>query len=461
MLLQSLRLAWPIFSQGWPLFYFCHLWATQLLIHMQMKLTPALVCIRAPRCLSAHNTALRTARPTLFGVVAQLGWGGREKSHIPGRDTQGGGAYKITRYTCASLGNLCSCLVTGSAADAACCFAPPLSAVRAADRRRRRQRKEGRERERASCRGRSPEWLRGGSLVTGNAKACDETCALSGVCCRRFTRASQVSPQQKGASDTSSYPTRARCTTWTAQVITRLASALSFFLSLSLHSKLLSLNPLPLPCCLPLLHTFTPLLSLAHILCAQLASVRKVNWKLQRGRIRRFFLNSGICSCYDLLPQAVSKDSFYSKSYLYIFWNDLLCIHSAMPCSWASDSVHFLGKSPSHERNGKGMSKGFLFDKGSSIFDTSIELKSTGLTPAWVKSIQCIDSRWVTQCLLCVFHCGGHWSAHKMITGHCSGCNIVFCYLQGKAREGGGVVLKTCKCVKNTQCFTSVHQMCI
>lgn len=58
------------------------------------------------------------------------------------------GADKKTRYTCARLGNLCSCLVTGSAADAACCFAPPLSAVRAADRRRRRERKEGRERER-------------------------------------------------------------------------------------------------------------------------------------------------------------------------------------------------------------------------------------------------------------------------------------------------------------------------
>lgn len=72
----------------------------------------------------------------------------------------------------------------------------------------------GRKGERsASCRGGSPEWLRGGSLVTGNANACDETCALSGVCCRRFTRASQVSPQQKGASDTSSHPTRARCTT--------------------------------------------------------------------------------------------------------------------------------------------------------------------------------------------------------------------------------------------------------
>lgn len=55
---------------------------------MQMKLTPALVCIRAPRCLSAHNTASRAARLTLPGVVAQLGRGGREKSHIPGKDTQ-------------------------------------------------------------------------------------------------------------------------------------------------------------------------------------------------------------------------------------------------------------------------------------------------------------------------------------------------------------------------------------
>lgn len=44
--------------------------------------------------------------------------------------------------------------------------------------------------------------------------------------------------------------------------------------------------------------------------------------------------------------------------------------------------MHFLGKSINHDRNGKGISKGFLCDIDSSIFDTSIELKSTGLTPA-------------------------------------------------------------------------------
>lgn len=58
MLLQSPRLAWPIFSQGWPLFYFCHLWATQLLIHMQMKPAPSLACITASARCSVHSTRL-------------------------------------------------------------------------------------------------------------------------------------------------------------------------------------------------------------------------------------------------------------------------------------------------------------------------------------------------------------------------------------------------------------------
>lgn len=163
-----------------------------------------------PQC-AQHSFASRSAHTSRRRCSVRLRRE-RKEPHTWYRHTD-----KTRRYTCACLGNLCWCVLTGSAADAACCFAPPLSAVGAADRRRRRrrQRKEGRERERerASCRGRSPEWLRGGSLVTGNAKACDESCALSGVCCRRFTRASQVSPQQKGASDTSSYPTRARCTT--------------------------------------------------------------------------------------------------------------------------------------------------------------------------------------------------------------------------------------------------------
>lgn len=83
--------------------------------------------------------------------------------------------------------------------------------------------------------------------------------------------------------------------------------------------------------------------------------------------------------CYiKLFPKIV----FTPKAKCIYFLNDLLCIHTVLLCSRASDSVHLLGKSPNHERNGKGISKGFLFDKGSSIFDTSIELKSAGLTPA-------------------------------------------------------------------------------
>ncbi len=38
MLLQSPHRAWPIYSPSRPLFYFCHLWAMLLLIHMQISL---------------------------------------------------------------------------------------------------------------------------------------------------------------------------------------------------------------------------------------------------------------------------------------------------------------------------------------------------------------------------------------------------------------------------------------
>lgn len=176
---------------------------------MQMKLTPALVCISA-RCFSAQYTAFRAARLILSTAVAQLLERGEGKrSHIPGRDTQGKQEKKKKRYTC--LRNLSVWSLTALQTHAACRLAPSLQRF---ERRIRGGGGRGRKGERAaSCRGRSPEWLRGGSLVTGNAKACDETCALSGVCCRRFTRVSQVSPQQKGASDSSSYPARARCTT--------------------------------------------------------------------------------------------------------------------------------------------------------------------------------------------------------------------------------------------------------
>lgn len=189
MLLQSLRLAWPIFSQGWPLFYFCHLWATQLLIHMQMKLTPALVCLSA-RCFSAQYAAFRGARLILSTAVAQLLERGEGKEEPHTWQRYAGKAEN--KYSDACLGNLSVWSLTALQTHAACRFAPPLQRF---ERRIGGGGGRGRKGERAaSCRGRSPEWLRGGSLVTGNAKACDETCALSGVCCRRFTRASQVSP---------------------------------------------------------------------------------------------------------------------------------------------------------------------------------------------------------------------------------------------------------------------------
>lgn len=72
--------------------------------------------------------------------------------------------------------------------------------------------------------------LSGWGVALGDRKreACDETWALSGVCCRRFTRASQVSPQQKGALDTISSSTTARCTMWTTQVITQPSVFTSF-----------------------------------------------------------------------------------------------------------------------------------------------------------------------------------------------------------------------------------------
>lgn len=157
----------------------------------------------------------------------------------------------------------------------------------------------------------------GVALGDRKRKACNETWALSGVCCRRFTRASQVSPQQKGTLDTSSPPTRARCTTWTTQVITQPAVSTPFE-----ESQFLSFFFLPL--CLPSISESVPTsllfyivsaslarihsvsLSLSHVLstlCAQPVShsVWKENSKLsaqQRGRIRHFFLNQGICSCY-------------------------------------------------------------------------------------------------------------------------------------------------------------------
>lgn len=64
-----------------------------------------------------------------------------------------------------------------------------------------------------------PRVAEGVALGDRKRTACDETWALSGVCCRRFTRASQVSPQQTSTSDSS--PTTARCTMWTTQVTTQ------------------------------------------------------------------------------------------------------------------------------------------------------------------------------------------------------------------------------------------------
>lgn len=60
------------------------------------------------------------------------------------------------------------------------------------------------------CRSLPPRVAEGVALLV---TACDETRVLSGVCCRRFTRASQVSPQQTATLEPSRSPTTAGCTT--------------------------------------------------------------------------------------------------------------------------------------------------------------------------------------------------------------------------------------------------------
>lgn len=144
MLLQSLRLAWPIFSQGWPLFYFCHLWATQLLIHMQMKLAPSLVCISASARCSAHSTRLFSF--TFLSVAAQILAEERREIGEIGKEAD------KRKLICALASE-----ISGSHTDRVCCWydcSAALWCIRGGGR--------GRERV-ACCCGLSPEWLRGGS----------------------------------------------------------------------------------------------------------------------------------------------------------------------------------------------------------------------------------------------------------------------------------------------------------
>lgn len=283
MLLQSLRLAWPIFSQGWPLFYFCHLWATQLLIHMQMKLAPSLARVTASARCSAHSTRLCWhLSVTFFSAAAQtLCRGERQREKKIGREAdKKKPGLVLLLLNCVSVW---SSLKQGAGRVAAL---QRERAVRvSALRRARRIRGGGRGSERvACCRGLSPPSGWGVALGDRKRKACNETWALSGVCCRRFTRASQVSPQQKGTLDTSSSPIRARCTTWTTQVITqpavsapheeaRFLSLLFFFFCSSLwicsYFSAVSCASLALCSCLSLTLAYSQLfaLSCSPILC--------------------------------------------------------------------------------------------------------------------------------------------------------------------------------------------------
>lgn len=102
MLLQSPRLAWPIFSQGWPLFYFCHLWATQLLIHMQMKLAPSLACITASARCSVHSYGFPGNSALHFSLLRRFA--DKRKSYRLERGEQ---IRKKRRWTCHPLLTLC------------------------------------------------------------------------------------------------------------------------------------------------------------------------------------------------------------------------------------------------------------------------------------------------------------------------------------------------------------------
>lgn len=310
MLLQSLRLAWPIFSQGWPLFYFCHLWATQLLIHMQMKLTPALVCISA-RCFSAQHTAFRAALLILSTAVAQLLERGEgKKSHIPGRDTQGR-QKKRKRYTGACLRNLSVWSLTALQTHAACLFALPLQ--RFGGGSEEEEAEEGREREPVaplSGWGVALWWQETRKLAMRPARwveyaADDLRGRVKFLHNRRARRTPAVTQPEQDAQ-------RERLR-WSHRSV--LLSVLLSSPPPLLRSKLLSLNLLPLLCFLPpLLHTFTPLLS-------PLRTYSALSWSLYEKWTQSFsVVGSGSSSSIKVFAvvricsQSFSKDFLNKKS---------------------------------------------------------------------------------------------------------------------------------------------------
>lgn len=123
------------------MFYFCHLWATQLLIHMQMKLTPALVCISA-WCFSAQSTAFRAARLILSTAVARL----IERATYLAETRREGRKETRKRYPGACLRDLSVWPLTALQTRAGCRFAPQLQRF---ERRigPEEEAEEGRERE--------------------------------------------------------------------------------------------------------------------------------------------------------------------------------------------------------------------------------------------------------------------------------------------------------------------------
>lgn len=83
----------------------------------------------------------------------------------------------------------------------------------------------------------------------------------------------------------------------------------------------------------------------------------------------------------------------------------------------------------------------------------------------WLISIQCIDSRWVTHCLLCVFHCASidqliKWSLDLV-------CVVTLCSAPCQARpaEGAGVALKDLqRCQEDIQMWMRIlfsHVKCV
>ena len=79
------------------MFYFCHLWATQLLIHMQMKLAPSPACITASARCSVHSALLSLQLSfTFFSASLRSDTlPGREKKR--GRDRRKEGARQIRK----------------------------------------------------------------------------------------------------------------------------------------------------------------------------------------------------------------------------------------------------------------------------------------------------------------------------------------------------------------------------